>query len=182
MQRLRRESPGGELTWLGPIDTAAAGTGLPLATETVAAGFPSPADDYVEASIDLNAALIPRPTSTFLMRVEGDAMRAAGIHHGDLLVIDRSVNARPGCTVVVVHDGRFLLRQLRGQRPPWQLVASDPAIAPMVLQDDDALIWGVVIHAVHHLLPRRRQHGAITRTPGTAATPPAGPWEETRPR
>jgi DNA polymerase V len=187
MQRLHRESPDRpfperELTWLGPIDTAATGRGLPLATETVAAGFPSPADDYVEASIDLNTALIPRPTSTFLMRVEGDAMRGAGIHHGDLLVVDRSVSARPGCTVVAVHEGRFLLRHLRGDRPPWQLVASDPAIPPVTLQDsDDPLIWGVVIHAVHHLLPRRRQPGTITRTPGTAAMPPAGPWGETQP-
>ncbi|WP_157665280.1 LexA family transcriptional regulator [Cyanobium sp. NIES-981] len=182
MQHLRQGAPGGELTWLGPIDSAATGSGLPLAMEAVAAGFPSPADDYVEASIDLNTALIPRPTSTFLMRVEGDAMRSAGIHHGDLLVIDRSVSARPGCTVVAVHEGRFVLRHLRGDRPPWHLVASDPTIAPIVLQDSEPVIWGVVIHAVHHLLPRRRQHDAIIRNPGTAATPPGEPWEGTPPR
>ena len=66
-----------------------------LATEAVSAGFPSPADDYVEARIDLNLELIPRPLSTFFMRVSGDAMRGDGIVDGDLLVIDRSVDPGP---------------------------------------------------------------------------------------
>jgi DNA polymerase V len=92
------------------------------------------------------------------MRVEGDAMRGAGIHHGDLLVIDRSVDARPGCMVVAVHEGRFVLRRITGRQPPWLLVASDPAIPaiPVLAGDPELLIWGVVIHAVHHLLPRPR--------------------------
>ncbi|MFQ6539201.1 MULTISPECIES: LexA family protein [Aphanothece] len=149
---------GADLVWLGSIDGEASTGMLPLATETVAAGFPSPADDYIEATIDLNAALIPRPTSTFLMRVEGEAMRDAGIHHGDLLVIDRSVDAMPGCLVVAVHEGRFVLRRLGGRPPSWLLVASDPTIPPIPVAegDPDLLIWGVVIHAVHHLLPRAR--------------------------
>ncbi len=169
-----------DLHWLGAISGEASGEALPLALESIAAGFPSPADDYVEASIDLNAALVPRPTSTFLMRVEGDAMQGAGIQHGDLLVIDRSVAARPGCTVVAIHEGRFVLRQLRGERPPWHLVASDPAI-PAIRVDEpggELLIWGVVMHAVHHLLPRRQ---AFTRNPGSEATAPAGPSAQTPP-
>ena len=134
------------------------GQKLPLASASVAAGFPSPADDYIEATIDLNAALIPRPSSTFLMRVEGHAMHADGIHHGDLLVIDRSVRARPNCTVVAIHEGRFVLRRLIGRQAPWRLVAADPTIPAISVTetDPDALIWGVVIHAVHHLLPRAR--------------------------
>lgn len=126
---------------------------LPLAVETVAAGFPSPADDYVEACIDLNAALIPRPSSSFLMRVEGDAMHGDGIHHGDLLVVDRSVAPWSGATVVAVHDGGFVLRRLEGRAGHWRLLASDGATAAIALdgEDPDLLIWGVVVHAVHHL-------------------------------
>jgi len=135
---------------------------VPLALETVAAGFPSPAADYVEASIDLNVALVPHPSSTFFLRVEGEAMAASGIRHGDLLVVDRSLEPCRGSMVVVVHGGQMLLRRLEGRSPRWHLLADDPAIAPLALQGDDPhlLIWGVVSHAVHHL----------TRSPGAAAT------------
>jgi DNA polymerase V len=87
------------------------------------------------------------------MRVEGDAMRGDGIHHGDLLVVDRSVDPRSGSTVVAVHEGRFLLRRLEGGSARWRLVASDSTSPAIALQgnDPDLLIWGVVIHAVHHL-------------------------------
>ena len=85
---------------------------LPLAGERVAAGFPSPADDYVEVGIDLNEQLIHHPTSTFFLRVSGDSMLGAGIHDGDLLVVDRSLDARPGRVVVAVLDGAFTLKRL----------------------------------------------------------------------
>ena len=141
---------------------------LPLALEAVAAGFPSPADDYVEAAIDLNTVLIPRPSSTFLMRVDGEAMRGEGIHHGDLLVVDRSVAPRPGSTVVAVHEGRFVLRRLEGRPCRWRLEASDPHTPAIALcgADPDLLIWGVVMHAVHHLCApssRSRRRGDVSR-------------------
>ncbi len=148
----------GDLSWLGPCEPEPAVMPLPLAGGTVEAGFPSPAADYVEAMIDLNVVLMPRPSSTFLMRVSGDAMREAGIHHGDLLVIDRSLNPVPGTVVVAVHEGRFVLRWLVRARsgPGWYLEAADPAVPAIHVQHDDPdlLIWGVVIHAVHHLIPR----------------------------
>jgi DNA polymerase V len=137
-----------------------------LATEAVSAGFPSPADDYVEARIDLNVELIPRPLSTFFMRVSGDAMRGDGIVDGDLLVIDRSVDPRPGMVVVAVHAGAYLLRRLARRGAELWLVASDGTSPPLVLVSDEgsggdgagADLWGVVIHAVHHLAgaPSRR--------------------------
>jgi len=131
---------------------------VPLASMAVAAGFPSPADDYVEARIDLNQALIPRPLSTFFMRVSGDAMVADGILDGDLLVIDRSVEARPGSMVVATHGGAFLVRRLQAPlrgRGEALLVASDGLSPPIPLADGEAEIWGVVIHAVHHLVALR---------------------------
>ncbi len=135
-----------------------------LAGEAVVAGFPSPADDYVEARIDLNRELIASPLSTFFMRVCGDAMRGDGIVDGDLLVIDRSLDPRPEQVVVAVHAGRFLVRRLvrRGDRL-W-LEASDGGSAPLLLpagleEGGDPELWGVVIHAVHHL-GRRRPPGS----------------------
>ena len=159
-------SPTSDLIWLGPLRQEEEPLHLPLAVESVAAGFPSPADDYVEAAIDLNGILMPRPSSTFLMRVDGEAMRGDGIHHGDLLVVDRSVAPRSGSTVVAVHEGRFVLRRLEGRPAQWCLVASDATTAAIALQgeDPDLLIWGVVIHAVHHLctpLSGSRRRGAV---------------------
>jgi DNA polymerase V len=125
----------------------------------IPAGFPSPADDYAETRIDLNLELIPRPLSTFFMRVRGDAMAGDGILDGDLLVIDRSVRARAGLVVVATHGGSFVVRRLqRGAAPGsgggdtgWQLVASDGCTPPLALAAGDTELWGVVIHAVHHL-------------------------------
>ncbi len=137
----------------------------PLAGEAVRAGFPSPADDYIEARIDLNIELIPRPLSTFFMRVSGDAMRGDGIVDGDLLVIDRSIDPRPGMVVVAVHGDGFLLRRLWQRGSALWLVASDGHSPPLAIATDggggeagQAELWGVVIHAVHHLAgtPSRR--------------------------
>ena len=133
----------------------------PLASSSVAAGFPSPADDYVEARIDLNLELIPRPLSTFFMRVRGDAMAGEGILDGDLLVIDRSVEARPGMVVIATHEGAFIVRRLQAAQGGRHglLVASDGVSPPLTLASGAAELWGVVIHAVHHLAgaPSRRR-------------------------
>ncbi|MFM7269418.1 MAG: LexA family protein [Cyanobium sp.] len=134
-----------------------------LALIRVQAGFPSPADDYAETRIDLNLELIPRPLSTFFMRVRGDAMAGDGILDGDLLVIDRSLQARAGLVVVAIHGGAFLVRRLQraGIRADgaWLLVASDGATPAIDLAAADTELWGVVIHAVHHLAgaPSRRR-------------------------
>ncbi len=78
-----------------------------MAMENVAAGFPSPADDYIDVGIDLNEQLIRHPISTFFLRVSGDSMTNAGIQHGDLLIVDRSLDPRPGNVVIAVLDGAF---------------------------------------------------------------------------
>lgn len=143
--------------------------GVPLPLNGPAtSGFPSPADDYVEARIDLNLELIPCPLATFFMRVRGDAMRADGILDGDLVVIDRSVTARPGMVVVATHEGAFVVRRLRRQGATLCLIASDGLTPPLPLHPNDNApgdtdlgpqLWGVVIHAVHHLAgARSRRH------------------------
>ena len=125
---------------------------LPLAGERVAAGFPSPADDYVEVGIDLNDQLIRHPTSTFFLRVSGESMLGAGIHHGDLLVVDRSLDPRPGRVVVAVLDGEFTLKRLVQHQSRLRLEAANPAYPPLELHRcGDVQIWGVAIHVIHPL-------------------------------
>ena len=125
---------------------------LPLAGERVAAGFPSPADDYMEVGIDLNEQLIQHPTSTFFLRVSGESMLGAGIHHGDLLVVDRSLDPRPGRVVVAVLDGEFTLKRLTQHQGRLRLEAANPAYPPLELHRcGDVQIWGVAIHVIHSL-------------------------------
>ena len=125
---------------------------LPLAGERVAAGFPSPADDYVEVGIDLNDQLIRHPTSTFFLRVSGESMLGAGIHDGDLLVVDRSLDPRPGRVVVAVLDGEFTLKRLVQHHGRQRLEAANPAYPPLELHRcGDVQIWGVAIHVIHPL-------------------------------
>lgn len=122
----------------------------PLALEAIPAGFPSPADDYIEARIDLNRELIASPLSTALMRVCGDAMAADGIVDGDLLVIDRSQSPRPGRLVVALEGGVFILRRLCRGAAGLQLEASDGCTPSVPVEQVE--IWGVVTQAVHHLV------------------------------
>jgi DNA polymerase V len=146
-----------------------------------ASGFPSPAADYEENRIDLNRILLPSPLSTFLMRVRGEAMRGDGICDGDLLVINRALTARPGCVVVAVHEGRFIVRRLRlgpGNRLPPRLEASDGRSAPIALDDGQgggADLWGVVTHAVRHLIPQNRTGRLPERGFKKQATERTGP-------
>jgi len=125
---------------------------LPLADGRVAAGFPSPADDYVEVGIDLNEQLIRHPSSTFFLRVSGDSMTGAGIHDGDLLVVDRSLDPRPGRVVVAVLDGAFTLKRLMRDQRGLHLEAAHPDYPVLELHHCmDVQIWGVAIHVIHPL-------------------------------
>lgn len=133
---------------------------LPLG-EPVPCRQGSPEDD-----LDLHAALVPNPVCTFYMRVSGNGLQPHGIHDGDLIVIDRSVAPRSGHVVVVAHQGCFLLRPLRRQGERWLLEPVRPgeAAIPLDLESlDRSGLFGVAVHAVHHL-NKRRQLG--TRRPG----------------
>ena len=103
---------------------------LPLANEYIAAGFPSPADDYIDIGIDLNELLIRHPTSTFFLRVSGHSMIGAGIQNGDLLVVDRSLDPKPGHIVIAVLDGAFTLKRMTFNRGVLSLEAEHPNYPP----------------------------------------------------
>lgn len=121
-----------------------------------ASGFPSPADDYLDAPLDLHRHLVPRPSSTFFMRVEGNAQARAGFHHGDLLVVDRSLAARAGHWVIAIIEGELCLQRLEGTNQNQWLRPSNPHGTRLPL-DDDHRLWGVVSHVIHDLQHPRRE-------------------------
>lgn len=123
---------------------------LPLAAGRPAAGFPSPATDHLERQLDLNDYLVPHPESTFFMRVKGDSMTGAGIHDGDLLIVDRSLEAVPGHVVVAALDGELVVKRLQRSRGRITLKSENPACPDIAVGDAQELqIWGVVAHVVH---------------------------------
>jgi DNA polymerase V len=128
----------------------------PLFAHTLAAGFPSPADDYVERRLDLNDYCVDRPEATFFFRVKGLSMIGAGIFEGDILVVDRSITAASGKVVVAVLDGEFTVKRLQlprmGTTEPVQLLPENPEFSPIVVQEgQDLAIWGVARHVIHTL-------------------------------
>lgn len=126
---------------------------LPLFGRLVPAGFPSPADDYLEGEIDLARYLIERPAATFLLRVSGHSMCGAGILDGDLVVVDRSVEAQPGHVVVAVLDGEMTIKRLRKLKDGRAILEAEhpdyPAI--VVSEEQPAEIWGVVVGCVRKM-------------------------------
>ncbi len=123
---------------------------LPLVAGTVPAGFPSPAEDFIEGTLDLNDHLIRRPAATFIVRVKGESMTGAGIFPGDLLVVDRSLEAQPGSIVIAVINGELTVKRLHKTDGRWFLIAENPHYPPFPLgHDHDCTIWGVVASAIH---------------------------------
>lgn len=123
---------------------------LPLFAARVTAGFPSPADDYVESRLDLNELLIQRPEATYFLRVKGDSMQGAGIHHGDLIVVDRSIEARDGHVVVAEVDGALTIKRLRLGAGMPELHPENPVYPVIRFKEEQELrIWGVVTSSVH---------------------------------
>ena len=120
-------------------------SGAPLFLARISAGFPSPADDYVESALDLNAYLVRNPAATFMVKVSGDSMLGAGIADGDLLVVDRSEEAVHGRIVVAVLDGELTVKRLHIRRDVRLLVPENPKYKPLRIESGQELqLWGVV--------------------------------------
>lgn len=125
---------------------------LPLYACRVPAGFPSPADDHLDQALDLNELLIRHPAATFFLRVEGNSMSGAGIHDGDLLVVDRALAARDGKIVVAAVNGELTLKRLRRSAAGLALHAEHPDYRPLpITGDTELVIWGVVTSVIHAL-------------------------------
>lgn len=120
---------------------------------SVPAGFPSPAADHAQKSIDLNEQLIRNKAATFLFKVQGDSMTGVGIYAGDMLVVDRSIEPKPNCIVLAVLNNDFTVKRLNKRGGMVKLIAENPIYPPIVIKEgDDFMVWGVVTYNLHKLL------------------------------
>lgn len=118
---------------------------IPLAESGVHAGFPSPADDFLENMLDLNSLVIRHPEATFFARVEGDSMRDEGIVEGDILVVDKAVEPYDGCLTVSYIDGEFTLKRVRIEPDKILLIPANPNYKTIeISSDNEFAVWGVV--------------------------------------
>ena len=125
---------------------------IPYFDGRVPAGFPSPADDYIELPLDLNEFLVQNKAATFMMRVSGDSMQDAGILDGDLLVVDRAIKPVSGSIVVVAVNGEYMVKRLRRTAADLWLDPANSQFQPMRIEPGQELhIFGVVKHAIHTL-------------------------------
>ena len=132
------------------FDSATKKFRLPLLNDSVSAGFPSPADDYTEENIDLNEHLISNPFSTFFLRVKGDSMINAGIKDKDLIIVDKSLIAKPGDIVIAMIDGEFTIKRLSIKNDELYLKAENHNYPDFSFKNHiDVQIWGVVIYSIH---------------------------------
>ena len=126
---------------------------IPLLNDSVSAGFPSPADDYTEENIDLNEHLISNPFSTFFLRVKGESMINAGIKDKDLIIVDKSLIAKPGDIVIAMIDGEFTIKRLSIKNDELYLKAENHNYPDFRFKNHiDVQIWGVVIYSIHSYL------------------------------
>ena len=125
---------------------------LPVFLGRLPAGFPSPADDYIEGKLDLNRHLIKHPAATFFVGVTGDSMTGAGIHSGDLLIVDRSLEAVDGNVIVAALDGDLTVKRLRTRDGTLSLVPENRGYQPIDITEQQSFeIWGVVTNVIHAL-------------------------------
>lgn len=125
---------------------------IPLYQCSISAGFPSPANDYIEKTLDLNELLIKHPAATFFVRVRGDSMMGAGIYDNDILVVDRSLNPRCGSIVVAVLNGELTVKRLDNKNGVTFLMSENPNYPALKITEEmDFRIWGVITTALHNV-------------------------------
>ncbi len=125
-------------------------TKCPVFLVPVAAGFPSPAEDYIEDQLDLNKYLIKHPSATFFVKVKGDSMVDAGIHSGDILVVDRAIDPADKKVVIAVIDGELTLKRIRMIKRKLFLVPENKKYKPVEITEEmDFNVWGVVTNVIH---------------------------------
>lgn len=124
----------------------------PLIGAHVPAGFPSPAQDYIEGMLDLNEHLVRHPSATFFMHADGYSMKNAGINPGDLLIVDRALEASSNKIIIAIVDGELTLKRLKIEGGRYYLIPENDEFEPIVIEEDvDFVIWGVVTYVIHPL-------------------------------
>ena len=124
----------------------------PLFTVPVSAGFPSPAEDYIEGKLDLNKHLIKHPAATFFVKVTGNSMIDAGIHPRDILIVDRSIEAADNKVVIAVVNGDLTVKRIRVTKDRVFLMSENRDCKPLQIEAETGFeIWGVVTNVIHSL-------------------------------
>jgi len=123
---------------------------IPIFTSRVQAGFPSPVDDHLEDTLDLNTHLIQHQEATFFVKAQGDSMIGAGIHQGDILIVDKSLTPKSGKIVIAVVDGEFTVKRLHKYKGNITLKAENSEFEDIkITGTDELIIWGVVTSVIH---------------------------------
>ncbi len=123
---------------------------LPIYGTKIAAGFPSPADDYIEGSLDLNEHLIQHPAATFFVRVSGLSMIDVGMYPDDILIVDKSIEPIHGKIVIAAIDGELTVKRLYKKSGTVRLMPENENFTPIELESEsDLIIWGVVTNVIH---------------------------------
>lgn len=123
---------------------------LPLFDSKISAGFPSPADDYIENKLDLNEHLIKHPAATYFVRVSGDSMIEAGIYSGDILIVDKSLIPKNNSVIIAILDGEFTVKRIKINKNKYYLEPANKKYSPIKITEDmNFEPWGVVIYAIH---------------------------------
>lgn len=126
------------------------GLELPFASTDISAGFPSPADDYLEVTLDLNRELVRHPQATFYGRVKGSSMIDAGIQDGDILVIDKSLEPANGDIAVCYLDGEFTVKRIEKRGRELFLMPANERFSPLRITSESSFeVWGVVTYVIH---------------------------------
>jgi DNA polymerase V len=133
---------------------------IPLFTACVQAGFPQPADDHIDKSLDLNNYLIKHPAATFFVKCAGDSMINAGIFHNDLLIVDRALKPESGKVVIAYLNGEFTVKRLRLKKDEIILMPENPKYPPIKIptgknNESELIIWGIVTAVIHNPNDRR---------------------------
>jgi len=125
-------------------------TEIPFYKESVPAGFPSPAEDFMDLDLNLQEYLIQHPSATFCVRAVGDSMIKAGIHSGDVMVVDRALEPKNNNVVLAVLDGEFTVKRIQKKKDQLFLVPeNDDFSSILVTEEMDFHVWGVVTHVIH---------------------------------
>jgi len=123
---------------------------IPLFEGSVPAGFPSPADDYMDMDLDLYGHLVPNPSSTFCIKVSGESMKDAGIKDGDVMIVDRSLEPKNRSIVLAVMDGEFTVKRINVNDKELYLMPENDSFTPIKITEEmDFLVWGVVTYIIH---------------------------------
>ena len=125
-------------------------TEVPLFEGSVPAGFPSPAEDYIDMDLDLQSYLVSNPSSTFCIKVSGDSMKDAGIKDGDVMIVDRSLEVKNRSILLAVIDGEFTIKRINVNDKELYLMPENDSFIPIkIIEEMDFLVWGVVTYIIH---------------------------------